>query len=83
MQQHSKLIIINIFYKYSTLLINNNLGNCAYEAELGSTRSSGHFMAEFLKGKEWLDTNTTLLFFEQTYINIPLRQFEFIYMNRS
>ena len=51
----------------------SEFGECSYEAELGHTKSSGRFMAELLKSENWLDTRTTLLFFEQTYINIPLR----------
>ena len=42
---------------------------------LGTTKSSGKFMAKYLAAQNWLDRDTTLLFFEQTYLNIPFNTF--------
>ena len=50
-------------------------GPCGYQAELGYTRYSGDFMVKQLKQANWIDANTTLLFFEQTFLNIPIDSF--------
>ena len=42
---------------------------------MGHTEASGRFMIQYLKSNNWLDENSTVLFFEQTFINIPVNTF--------
>ena len=58
-----------------TVRVPREFGDCGYEAELGHTKASGKFMAKFLETYNWLDNKTTLVFFEQSYLNIPLSTF--------
>ena len=55
-----------------------DFGSCGYEAMLGTTKSSGKFMSTYLSQQNWIDHHTTLLFFEQTYLNIPFNTFYLI-----
>ena len=62
-------------WRYFTLQLPREFGDCGYEAEVGHTEASGRFMIEYLKSNNWLDENSTVLFFEQTFINIPVNTF--------
>ena len=62
-------------WRYFTLQLPREFGDCGYEAEVGHTEASGRFMIQYLKSNNWLDENSTVLFFEQTFINIPVNTF--------
>ena len=51
-------------------------GNCHYEAELGTSRQTSQTIMDSLYEGAWLDNNTNLLFFEQTYFNGNLNSLE-------
>lgn len=46
-----------------------SFGDCHYEAELGNTRKTSITIIDSLKEGAWIDNQTTLLFFEQTFFN--------------
>ena len=48
---------------------------CAYEADIGSSIDSSKIILSSLQERQWLDENTDILFFEQTYYNGNLNSF--------
>ena len=48
---------------------------CGYEAEIGTSIDSSKIILSSLQERQWLDENTEVLFFEQTYYNGNLNSF--------
>ena len=46
---------------------------CAFEAEIGTSVESSDIILSALRSANWIDNETSLLFFEQTFLNAALR----------